>query len=817
MRGFLEPTSDGGVKAPDNILLTVAAAYNQYINLKTNSTATNLEYAAIDGMIAGNPPYDQNELDANGLSHITNYNNFRGRANYEKSCLAYWNLINSTQVYVKIVLAGKSPEMPEYANTMARHYSDVTKEWPDFAPNFNLLGSQLVRYGKCPLIFPHEESPLWEVVDLSKFYLPPLTQSFMTKLSNCAVETTYTLQDLYVIYKNIANNEGGPWNKKAIADYLLFRANTIRGVGSNTDQQVFPDFVTLERALSNGDSLINQFYTDNVVLVNMYQKEYDNKISHYIFSADFYNSSTPNQWDGKNDFLYFVDRQYKSIEEAIIIFTASPGEWTIGGSIGVGQKMFAPMTAINMLECNTVDMAKMSSSPLVRSLATGGREMSAIRIYPGVFCDIGASEFVPNTLGANIEQIVGAAQYLTSGIDMNSINSGDDPSVPDRQQGSISASQAKSKDYKEFGSLKNSVAHFYNTFDKPVRISFIRMLELVHSKKEVAGHELAKEWYRRCIEDGVPEVLFDTANKGLNGLPRQFRSVRASRVAGDGSTLARIMGLESLNIIAPTFNERQMQAWKRNWVEATQGADYVQEFAGDEIGDETSGGASLAQQEDNSMSIGKPALFSADNDQPAHADKHLAACAEIVQAVSQQQMSPVDANKIMEKEIPHLTEHLQYMAKAPLFYKSTLDRVEEPYKQLLQWAKLNKANAEKMIAAALKKQQEDQAATQEVMTDAQRKDFVAQKDVARADYKVQQQVERAKEANVTRGTVMKEKVQSDADIKRLKTELDADVKRNATAIGREQTQLENTGINELSNELAGLTGSTPSTIDFEGA
>ena len=46
-----------------------------------------------------------------------------------------------------------------------------------------------------------------------------------------------------------------------------------------------------------------------------------------------------------------------------------------------------------------------------------------------------------------------------------------------------------------------------------------------------------------CMGEGVPEEIFDTANIGINGLPQHIK-VKASRVAGDGSTLARIMGLQ---------------------------------------------------------------------------------------------------------------------------------------------------------------------------------------------------------------------------------------------------------------------------------
>lgn len=806
IRAMLVRNADGSVTAPDNILKTVSAAYQQYTTLRSDHIERIKVYAAIEGMIGGNTPYSQEELEENGLGHITNYNNFKARSSYEKSAGGFWNLINSTEVFVKIVLGLKIPKATEYAAIIARHFSDIVKEWEDFAPNFNLLGAQLVKFGLCPVIFPHEESPMWEVVDVSRFYIPSNAQTFISKLSNVSVDTTYTVQELYQIYEKA--EDGGPWNREALGDFLILRANALT---ANTQAPVF-DMLTWQRFINNNDATANQYFTDTVRLVNMYQKEYDGKISHYIFSSDMFNNVSVGSDVTTQDFMYFVDRQYNTMEEAIIVFTASPGEWCVHGNLGLGQKMYAASQAINMLDCSIVDMAKMSSTPLIRTLATGGRNAEAIRFWSGVPTDIGAAEFVQNNLGANIEQLVGASQYLTQSIDMNAINSGDDPSVPDRAQGSISPSEARQRSFKEFGVLKNIVAHFYNTFDKVVRLTFVRFLTM---KEGAPGWELAKEFKRRCLEDGVPEILFDTGKKGLHGLPVQFRSVKAARVAGDGSTLARIMGLESLQTIAPTFNPPEMAAWKREWVTATMGVDYVDTFATDDVGDEITGGASLAKVENGLMSLGKEVLFSPDNDQSAHADEHMGEGSRLVQAVSQQQMSPVDADKIAALLLPHLTEHVQFMARAPMFYAETMRRIEEPYNQFVRWAQLNRRNAQAMITAAMRKQQEDAAATQEVMSDAQRKDFVAQKDAERADFKVQKQVERSDKANETRAAVMMEKVEKDAEIKRRQVELEAENKRMATAKGRSQEELMNTPPEVLSSQLSGIIGNTPSTVDFE--
>src|SRR4029078_6750800 len=108
--------------------------------------------------------------------------------------------------------------------------------------------------------------------------------------------------------------------------------------------------------------------------------------------------------------------------------------------------------------------------------------------------------------------------------------SGDDPALSDQVQGSMSDSQAKRKDYKEQGVLKNNIAHFYTQFDPVLQQMLVKMMA---SKKGDPGYEALERWKDLCIMDGVPELLFATKP---DGTPKYFYT-RASRAGGDGSTL----------------------------------------------------------------------------------------------------------------------------------------------------------------------------------------------------------------------------------------------------------------------------------------
>lgn len=809
IRGQLTINPDGSVNAPKNIIQNITVAREQYQRQRIDHLPHIQVYAAIEGQIAGNPPYDQAELDAHGLGHKANYNNYKARSHYERAAQLYWNLINATEVFLKIRLAGNAKELPQYARIIARHFNDVIREWEDFYNNINLLGAQLTKFGWSPLYWPDENSWMWETVDVSKCFLPSQTSTFNSKLTTLSLESLYTIQDLYTIYEKSKTRDKSPWNTKALGDYLIRRAQGILGDNS---QVSITDPMALQRFVQSNSATVNRFFNDNVRLINMFQQEYEGGVSHYILDRDFLDRAANANTDNPDqDFLFFIDRQYKTFQEAFVIFTTSPGEWEIFSSLGVGQKSYSGSQAVNMLDCTIVDMSIMSSTPLVRSVASSGREISPIRFYPGVPTDIGAAEFVQNDLGKNINQLVLASNYIGETISTNAANSGDDPATPDAVSGSVSPTQFKLEAFGEFGVSKIAAAHFYNTWD---RVIFNMFLKALNAKEGSKGYEYVQEWKDRCLDDGVPEQLFDTADKGLRGLPRQFRKVSASRVAGDGSVLARILGIQSVAPIASSFNANQMNEYKREVIETSLGVDALPAYT-DTPGmmDENSGGASLATAENFMISQGAMPMMSPDNDQEAHANIHMQELMKTQEALTQQQISPIDADKIFSVGIPHMAEHMKYMQGVPLLYGKIYAQLEQPFGQLVKLAQLNRKNAQAMIQAQIRQQQEDQAATQEVMSDAERKDFVAQRDVARKDGESAAKQERAEEQSQLKGDLMRDTTNAKIESERQKTAAKV-AKEGATAKGASNQVLAAESPEQLSQRLTDIAGKTPSTQDF---
>lgn len=792
LRGQIKLEANGKIEPPKNIIQTLQAARTIYLRYRFDHLRRIQLYAQIEGLLAGNPPYNPVQLEQMGLGHIANFNTLDGRALFERGALAYWNLLNSTENLVKFNIRGNDPELIKFSDIMSANWDKVVRKWPSFNTLMNTNAAQIVKFGLSAVIWPDERDWKWRVIELNRFLVQDQAQADIEQLTAICVETTFTAQWLFEVYEAFKDEpkESVPWNCDELAKLLLFRANA--WAGNNNLNTPFMDLMDVQRHIQNQDLCWDNIYTDDIRIVSLLYKEYDGEVSHYMF-APFYDTG---------DFLYFADRQYKNMVDGVVLFTASPGEFTLHSNRGLGHKLFSGIQAMMQLDCSIVDAARWSTTPLLRSLATGSKDFEAIRFTPGAPTNIGSAEFVENTMGANIQQLIGASQYILNKLQFNTANSGDDPGIPDRNQGSISNTQAKAQSYKEFAVLKNNIAHFYSQQDIVYRNMVVKML---HSKKGFPGYDEAKEWKDLCVAEGVPEQLFATSKTDMYGMPLHLE-VKASRVAGDGSTLARIMGLQELSIIASGFGPREEKEYKRQWIMAALGPEYVKDFLQDsDDEDETSGGASLAQQENNGMIQGLAPLFSPDNEQRAHITIHLALGNDTIRKLQQQQTDPVAADKIFSQLIPHMQQHIKAVEQNQ-FAQDFFNQIRKPWMQLEEYAKLNRKNADAMLQAELKKRDQAQQQLTSEQLDQQRKDVIAQSDIKRKDADAQNKMVRGKEQSDAKASDNREKIVRDAANQRLKVQLEADTKKSA---------LQSESTNQIREDINSLNGQTIAPTDVE--
>lgn len=796
-----------GLKAPDNIILTVEAARTYYTNYRLSHGKRVSKYASIMGLISGNSPYDKAQLKAAGLSHVTNVNTLDAKAKYEKAGLTFWNLINQTENLVRFEISNlgvdQDRDYAKWAQIMARNFTKVIQEeWPDFTSVMNIATGQLVMLGHSPVVWPDEEDFRWESVECARFYIPDQMSVLRNKWSVICFETLYDIQYLYGVYQAIKDStDTQGWNKQALENFILFRANAVnKSLNANATSNL-GTMVDLQNRISNGDFNLGALFSDQLNLVHMLYKEYSGKISHYTFDP------VPNT---TNDFLYKRSEAYEKFDDVMTVLTFSPEERTIHGNKGVGHSIFPICQAMTQLDCTMIDMSKMGSTLLVKTPPGGvAQKAGPIRFIPGVATDVGSMDIVQNQLNSNIDKVVTIARYMEAKIDKNSIINGDDPSVPDTDRGSKSTAEVQMASLKEFGIGKNSVSHFYSQVDNVYKNMVIKLLNATNNTNP--SFRAADRWKKRCMMEGVPPQVFDK-NQNEHLLPEHL-AVRASRAAGDGSTAGFIVSLNRIGSVAGGFGQQGQQNYRRDIIAANLGNDYAERYLSDLMTpDEAAGGTSLAALENIVMKMGESPIVSRDNQHKSHIGTHAAMLMETIQKVQAQEMEPQEADAIFARGIDHWEQHIKILAEDEL-NQGYIEQMQGSIRQIKKFAQLNRVRAQKMMQAEVRRRGEEEQAMQAAEMEQQRKDMVTQREEERKDFKVKAQVQRAAEASTTRAEVMKRDVDKRAENQRRDIELRNQNER--AKIRKPQEILADQTTEEIQSTLMNQVGNTANPADFE--
>lgn len=802
--GHIEQKDTNKFEAPEYIIPTPQIANAVFQSYRQAHFERIVLYAEIEGLCGGNPPYDPAELHSAGLHHVSNFNDMSADAVINRACLAYWNLLYSAMNLVTFVIRLKDPEATNAARIMSEKWTEVVVEcWPSFLVNLAVLMTQLVKLGVSPAFFPDERDPKWRVIQLNRFYVPDQAQSDLDFITSFAVDTEYTLQYLWGVYQEFkdAPEDSTPWNTNELGRLLVQLSNS---KGATDQAAQLQDVADLERRMLAGDSSFANIYSDKVRLVSLFQKEYNGEWTHMmIYPYSVTESGT---------FLFREGAQYKTLQDALILFTMNPGSYTIHGNRGVGHKIFSLGQAKIQGDCSLVDMIKFASTPIVKSAQTNTGDIDQIKFFPGVPTNIGTADFVDSNLGANVQNVVTGLEYLERLIQFNVTYSGSDPASPDPDQGSIAPSQARLMAFREFGVLKNSIQHFYSIADRLFQNMTVKILE---SKESDPGYVILKKWKERCMDEGVPVQMFEPAKKDTYGagMPKHL-GVYATRAAGHGSQVGLLIALQELNPFIGTFGPREEKEFMKLLITATLGPEFIPAFLQDtDKVDETAGGASLAGVENAIMQMGKSPIFSPDNEHRSHFVTHMALMQQVVELVNQQQMDVVAADAIFTVAVPHLGEHLQSISTS-VFTQQFYAEAKPQYDSLLRYATLNKKNAEKVAQAEIRKQQELEEKNQEVMNEQELKNVQVVNDERRKDEKLDRQNERQeRQSAVKEGIATRE---SEAEIERKDFETRA--KAQVVKAGKElETQVKQQITSDPQQYLQNQSGATIAPYDIEGA
>ena len=669
-RGVAEVSynAEGEVEVPVHAVPDAASANIIYDEMRKSHGKRAYNYARIQGMLDGNPPYPKKSMQRTGLEASSNVNWRDGEAVYESVALAYWSLFNEVEHIARFTTnIGDPNSNPETGDIVSEEWDRIVRRWDKFSTLMSQHQGDLIKFGSSFLVWTDERDWRFDVADVWRTLIPERSRNHVDFLNIVAIEHIMTAQELWNVYEN---SEGGKWDKETLARILTFYANY------NSDDREYSGqyFAELQRMVRNGDTSIEELYNSDILMVSMFVREFDGKISRGIFHSKFEG--------GTDDWAFFEDRQYEEMGEALQLFTFTPGEQFVHGNKGVGHRIYNVIEGITQMDNSAMDSARRSTTVLVSTGASRGRDSKQLLFNYGGMTDIGEAKFVQNLMGSNTLPVIEAARYFRFKLETNNNISGTSMSNPDGKPRTFG--EVRAQVTKEAKVQKNRIAHYYNQLDVLFRQMVRKMLQ---SKDGDPGYEMVRLWKERCIARNVPAEFFALTeeNKGEDGLPGHME-VFAVRASGSGSQVADQIEMQTIMQVLPTLGERGRRAAMQDFIAAHRGHDYIDRYLPPE--DQTqqpTGEDTIASIENNQLEKGEMVVVSPDNNHAIHAPRHMNRMQQIAQAFNEAESQArqtgaeqpqVDAGNFGQYSLedtdvafqtlgPHFVRHLLYLQQDP--------------------------------------------------------------------------------------------------------------------------------------------------------
>lgn len=502
-------------------LTDVGAAEGIFLALYKADEKSAVNRSRLQAMFDGAPPYDPAVLRSTNQSSRCNLNFGEARRFLDLATSGYVDLIASVENLVQVSTThGESADRTRYESVIAEELTRVLREWPEFYTTYLRMVNEFVIHGIGVTYFEDERDFRFRSCGLSDFLIPRQTQASEHAVEVACAKRKYMVHELYAFIDNpeLAAKRG--WDVDEVR-------RVIRTACSSYSSRHFSEWEDVQRELKNND-IYTGIRANEVSVVNMWVREFDGAVSHYMFSEH-----TP------KTFMLRRTGRFQSPEQAFVLFTYGVGtNGTYHSVRGLGHRIYNHVQTSNRLQCQMVDSAMLSSSVML--LPETPRALNDLSLtYYGAFSVLPPNFRVIEKAVPNLTQTVGPAlQNITAQLNDNLdfySNKGALTGSPYRSKMQVQAELEQATRL-----TSSQINQFYASWRRLVREVVRRITSGRNSDPAV------REFYRRCAERGVP----DEAVAGLD-----HAKTVATRAVGGGNATNRAVALDDIESLMPMLDE----------------------------------------------------------------------------------------------------------------------------------------------------------------------------------------------------------------------------------------------------------------------
>ena len=630
----------------------------------------------IQAMLDGEPPYDQQDLERQGLGELCNVNWGQGEQLLSVATSPYIDLLESVDIFITTpVNFGDVQMRAEWETIISEEFTRMLRNWPEFFPRYLYLNQQFLAH--VVVVAFHDDDIDWrpQIAPLGDFLIPRQTRASDEEIEVCSIVRGVPPHELFAKIEDEALAKELGWNIAATKKAIMQASQ------KSIHDNAISNWEAIQREFKNNDiGFSNSSSAAEVKLVYMWIRELDGTVSQYIFTEKVGDTG-----EGK-EFLFEARHKYQATAEAFTSFFYGIGTNGYFHSIrGLGSKIFSIVQALNRLRNRFFDGLLASSMMMIEPDSEDAlQDLSLIHMGPFM------------VKPPNVKMVeTNAPNYGNSLIPgLNELNN-----LLQQQGGTYSTeaifNAAKERTRYEVQAQVESLSNiniaaltlFYQPWERLLK-EILRRISRQDYFAQDAGGRYVINFRERCLDRGVPEEALYAIDT---------KRAKVVRAIGNGSSAARSAIMQQVYNLSQNFDAQGRQMAIRDLTRTIGGVEAADRYAPAPEQQRPPMEAKTAMLENNQLKQGEAIDVLPTEMHAIHLPIHLQVEEELIQAIDEGQVTIEEAMPSLTLLHQHSSAHAEMMTADPNFpqIKQRMQQIDE-----IIW------NGTKRLEKLLREQQE---------------------------------------------------------------------------------------------------------------
>lgn len=683
-------TLEKGGRVPSTRISDSGGTQSRVQRLAEADSSRSMLRTRVKGLVDGNPPYKASALRDAGRAHQCNVNWRTAESYLSQATGAFYDVFSETPTYATVQTAFGGPdEQALWSRVITEKFHELLSEDDTWDYTIQISQHEMVLYGDGPIWFNDADDWRSEAGLCGELLVPERAKSNTNKWEEAARLVSFYPHELYerIMHEKEAGEIG--WDVNAVKDAI------INAHPKSQEGDSYRNWEWHQQQLKN-QAFQYSAESSTVECYHYFVREFPTKeapsggITHVI------GLRSPTESGNSKKYLFKKERRFENWRQVVHpMYYANDGGGFHHSVTGMGVKMYSAMEYENRLLCNLADK---TFAPDAYFKPTGGQSDQAFSVTT-------YGEYGKVPAGYDVVQVP-HLKRIEDGIVMRremqrtvASNLSQYRQELRKEDGNPQTATQIVHDAQQQARLgKTQLNRYYNQLDWLYAEKF-RRASKQGLNSNMPGAKEAIKFQEACLKAGAPPEAL-----------RKIKSVKATRITGQGSEFMRQQSLEFLLGLVAMLPEQGRENLVADVIAARAGQTMVNRYFPSSVkAQKPNDHHALAQLQVAAMKEGVPPVITGTQNHVIYAQVFLQAGAQAVQAAVQGGANPAEALAFVELAGPAIAQHLDAI-KADPTRKAAYDALEEQWQQLAKNAEQLSKQYQQAVAQQQKGRQAQQRA-----------------------------------------------------------------------------------------------------------